>query len=71
MLRIRRTPGSNLGRGLPGVEGAGDLERSIRDGMCWSVADRRGRCIGVEKSAESTVRDELATGVGGGATLSC
>jgi len=54
------------------VEGAGDFERSIRDGICWSVADRRGRCIGVENSVESIVRDELAVGGGGGgASLSC
>lgn len=71
MLRIRRTPGSKLGRGPPGVEGAGDFERSIRDGMCWSVVDRRGRWFGVENSVESIVRDELAVGGGGGASLSC
>lgn len=70
MLRIRRTPGSKLGRGPPGVEGTGDFERSMRGGICWSVADRRGR-IGVENSVESAIRDELATGGGGGASLSC
>lgn len=33
MLRIRSVPGSNLGRGPPGVEGAGEFERSMRDGI--------------------------------------
>jgi len=69
MLRIRRVPGSSLGREPPGVEGAGEFERSTRDGICWSVADLRGRCIGEENSEASSVRDELA--VGGGKSLSC
>lgn len=54
------------------MEGAGELERSIREGMCWSVADRRGRWFGVENSVASSVRDELAVGGGGGgASFSC
>jgi len=44
--RIRRTPGSNLGRGVipPGVDGPGELARSIsfEVGRCWRVADRSG-----------------------------
>jgi hypothetical protein len=53
------------------VEGAGEFERSTREGICWSVVDRRGRCIGVENSVASSVRDELAVGGRGSASLSC
>ena len=53
------------------MEGAGEFERSIRDWICWCVADLRGRCIGEENSLASSVRDEVAVGGGGGASLSC
>ena len=35
------------------------------------MADLRGRCIGEENSVASSVRDEVAVGGGGGASLSC
>jgi hypothetical protein len=67
MLRIRRTPGSNLREGIdapPGVDGKEELSKSTRrlgrGVVWWVVADRKGRGLSDMKSGkDSSVRVEL------------
>jgi len=78
MLRIRRTPGSNLTGGIddpPGVEGKEVLSKSKRLARgvdWWMVVDRKGRGLSDMKSARvSSVRVGLeAAGCGVGASFS-